>query len=153
MKRILQLLTMAICLSSCYTPDPPPITKNPKASPPAFLLKRIETSGKVSFESWNGNLQGLDNDFVIHFYAKSKVMLERRSLAVDYFKGTSYITPNGRVEINLMDYHESWPTMILQLDGSDLLLYPEHRQSAVAPTNDPDVAKQLAGFWPFRASN
>jgi hypothetical protein len=145
---------MACCLSSCYTHDPPPVTKSASISPAAILLKRIGTTGQVSFKSRNGNLLGLDNDFILHFYANSKVEFQRMSIGVDHFKGTSYITPNGRVEVSIIGLYEPWPPMILRLDGADLLLYREDGHTSSLPKDYPyPVVGQPDALWPFRATN
>jgi hypothetical protein len=75
------------------------------------------------------------------------------SIGVDQFKGTSYITPNGRVEVSILDYHEPWPPMILRVDGDDLLLYREDGHTSSLPKNYPYPNEQSDALWPFRATN
>lgn len=155
MKNIALLITMSLCIGGCDRRETPVIaadTKNTSVTPPDILIKRIGQTGKVSFKSWNGNLRGVDSDDVLHFYAGSNVMLEHRSIGVDHFRGTYDMTPDGRVVVAIKDFHESWPPMILRVDGADLLLYREDGHTSWLPKGDPNLPKpSVDGFWPFRA--
>jgi hypothetical protein len=156
MKNFALLMTMSFCLGCCDKREAPVTAADSKivsAAPADILVKRIGQTGEVSFKSWNGNLRGLDNDDVLHFYADSKIVLEHRSIGVDHFRGTYDMTPDGRVAVAIKGFHESWPPMVLGVDGTDLLLYREDGHASWLPKGDPNLPEpSVDGFWPFRAT-
>lgn len=155
MKKFSLLMIIPLCLSFCEkreTPVTAADSKNVTTASADILVKRIGQTGKVSFNSWNGNLRGLDNDDVLHFYNDSKVVLERMSVAVNHFKGTYALTPDGRVVVDIKGIDEPWPPMILRADETDLMLYREDGHTSWLPPGDPNLPEpRVDGFWPFRA--
>jgi hypothetical protein len=154
------LLLLAICLVvSCSNQNKSnDHTISPiKRDPVADFQGVVRDKGEIEFESWNGKLRGLDNDYRLIFRADSNAILQEFGYAgEDNTKGVYSIRPDGRITLNLQKYHWNWPSMMLRYDSGDLVLFREDGVTAwpIEATKILDSnAPRIEGFWPFRSSS
>ena len=150
----LQLVIFALVLAAvvgCGSPSDVP-AQNPLLGPVSEFQGRIQRNGSVTFRSWNGKALRMDSDTEMTFFPNNAVHMFEWGLTLASYGGRYEIQPRGRITIHLEGFNERWPDMLLERDGTSLLLRPaDAAQGFVMGTRGGAVIPGDKGsYWPFR---
>jgi hypothetical protein len=125
---------------------------NAKAASPTDLKDLISKRGSVTFRSWNGVWIGTDCDTEITFLTNQVAWLIEYRDAIDRYKGTYQIDPEGQITIHLDDPGKKWPVMVLEHDSTSLRLRPRTRSWNFMRTRpfEATIWDGQDSYWPFR---
>lgn len=118
----------------------------------AAFEKRIHENGCATFRSWNGKAYRMDSDTELAFLPDGTVQMLEWGFALGYYAGRYKVHPDGFVSAWFGDYHQEWPTMLIEGPSDSLSLSPFNAEnrfmfgnrgaSTSPPTKD--------SFWPLR---
>ena len=125
--------------------------------PIAAIKDASASDGFISFRSWNGKWIGTDCDTEMELHSDGKAVLREYGYAIRTCVGTYAVTPAAdeylpRLTLQLNEYQNSWPKMVLYRDKSELLLMPSPDSTNFVFGNraGATVPGDTGSFWPFR---
>src|SRR5437667_1903433 len=150
----LQLAVVALAIyavASCGSPNHASM-QSPPSGPVAEFQGHIQRNGAITFRSWSGKALRMDSDTEMTFFPKNVVHMFEWGFTLASYSGGYEVQPDGRIAVQLRDFRQQWPEMLLDRDVTSLLLRPaDAAQGFVMGTRSGAyVSGDRGSYWPFR---
>ena len=149
------LITVLVCVVSAGCSEqsgpPPPDYSTQAANVKEALDTRFADAESIAFRSWNGKWIGMDCDTDVTLNADGTAVVTEYGYAVREYSGTYSVANSTELSLVLRDY-DSWPTMYVIPEDSDLLLMPTDSSGGFVMGNRAGATLPggAGSFWPFR---